>query len=214
VSDLVIRPYRPADRAQVRRICHQTGFMGEPADWYWRDETSFANIWTGYYTDVEPESAFVVEDATGVLGYLLGCLDTSRAPSAQRAIVREIVRRQLVFRPGTAAFFRRAIADVARDPRVGSGELDDPRYPSHLHIDLLPAARGRGAGRRLMDAWFERLGVAGSPGCHLGTMAENTGAIAFFEAVGFERHGQPQLLPGMRTRTGGRMHAQLMVRGV
>jgi hypothetical protein len=42
-------------------------------------------------------------------------------------------------------------------------------------------------------------------------MAENAGAIAFFEAVGFRRHGDPAHAPGFRTREGGRMHVQLMV---
>jgi ribosomal protein S18 acetylase RimI-like enzyme len=188
--------------------------MGEPADWYWRDVASFANIWSGYYTDHEPESAFVVvDDGTNVLGYLLGCVDTARAISAERAIRREIVRRQLFFRPGTARFFWRSLADLARDRTVAK-EVDDPRYPSHLHIDLLPAARGQGMGRRLMDAWFHRLRAVGSPGCFLGTLAENTAGVAFFESVGFERYGPKEIVPGMRSRDGARMHQQAMVRSV
>jgi hypothetical protein len=63
-----------------------------------------------------------------------------------------------------------------------------------------------------MEAWFARLQDLGSPGCHLATMAENTRAIGFFERVGFRRYEPPVLLPGMRLRTGGRMHMQLMVR--
>jgi hypothetical protein len=30
--------------------------MGEPVDWQWRDLPSFADMFTGYYTDAEPES--------------------------------------------------------------------------------------------------------------------------------------------------------------
>jgi GNAT superfamily N-acetyltransferase len=97
---------------------------------------------------------------------------------------------------------------------VPTGEVDDPRWPSHLHINLLPEARGRGVGDGLMNEWFSRLRQLGSPGCHLGTLAENTTAIAFFERVGFQRYGVPVLLPGMRLRSGGRMHLQMMVRDV
>jgi hypothetical protein len=32
--------------------------------------------------------------------------------------------------------------------------------------------------------------------------------------MGFERFGAPLLVPGMRLRTGGRMHEQLMVRSL
>lgn len=60
-ADVVVRPYAGADRAQVRRICHETGYMGDPAGWFWRDVESFADMFSGYYTAREPESAFVVE---------------------------------------------------------------------------------------------------------------------------------------------------------
>jgi len=209
-----VRPYRADDREPLREIACETGYMGEPAAWYWRDAPSFADVWTGYYTDREPESAFVAVEGDAVVGYLVGCADTARAPSAAGAIVRQMLRRQLVLRPGTAGFFWRSIWDTLRDGRVPSGELHDPRWPAHLHINLLPAARGHGAGRGLMTAWLGRLRQLGVPGCHLGTMAENTNAIRFFESVGFARFGKPVLVPGMRLRAGGRMHAQMMVQSL
>ena len=196
----------------MREIAFETGYLGEPAAWYWRDALSFADAWTGYYTDHEPESAFVAVEGDAVVGYLVGCLDTARAPSPRVAITRLMIRRQLLLRPGTAGFFWRSIGDSLRDAKVPSGELSDPRWPSHLHINLLPAARGHGAGRGLVTAWLERLRQRGSPGCHLGTLAENTRAIGFFRSMGFELFGAPLLVPGMRLRTtGGRMHEQLMV---
>jgi ribosomal protein S18 acetylase RimI-like enzyme len=211
-SPLVVRPYRAGDRERVREIAFATGFMGEPADWYWRDAQSFADVWTGYYTDREPESAFVAVLGNSVVGYLLGCVDTARAPSPREAIARQVLRRQLLLRPGTAGFFWRSIRDGLRDPRIPSGELSDPRWPAHLHSNLMPEARGLGAGRRLMEAWLARLREVRSPGCHLGTLGENSRAIGFFGRMGFERHGPPLLVPGMRTRSGARMHVQLMVR--
>jgi len=209
-----VRPYRAGDRAQLREIAFETGYMGESPAWYWRDAPSFADAWTGYYTDREPESAFVAADGDAVVGYLVGCADTARAPSATAAILRQLVGRQLLVRPGTAGFFWRAMWDSLRDRGVPSAELSDPRWPAHLHINLLPAARGHGAGRGLIDAWLGRLRQLGVPGCHLGTLAENTHAIRFFESVGFARLGAPVLVPGMRLREGGRMHAQLMVRSL
>jgi ribosomal protein S18 acetylase RimI-like enzyme len=211
---LVVRPYRPEDRAAIRTIVYATGFMGEAADWYWRDAPSFADVWSGYYTDREPESAFVADDGGRVVGYLLGCVDSRRAPSPRAAILRQVWRRQLPLRPGTAGFFWRSLADVVRERGVPSGELSDPRFPSHLHVDLLPEGRGRGAGRALMEAWLARLRAAGSPGCHLGTLAENEPAIRFFERMGFARHGPATRVPGMRTRAGARMHQQLMTRAI
>jgi GNAT superfamily N-acetyltransferase len=209
---LTIRRYLDSDRERVREITFATGFMGEPAAWYWRDFTSFADIWSAYYTDREPESALVAADGGAVVGYLLGCVDSARAPSPRAAIARQLLRRQLLFRPGTAGFFWRSLRDSALHPSVPSGELADLRWPSHLHMNLLPEARSRGAGRGLMETWLDRLRRLGSPGCHLGTLAENVGAIGFFQRMGFVRHGPAVLVPGMRLRSGERMHAQLMVR--
>lgn len=57
-------------------------------------------------------------------------------------------------------------------------------YPSQLHVDLLPHARGRGLGRALLDALFGTLAADGSPGIHLGVGPANTRAIGFYGALG------------------------------
>ena len=185
--------------------------MGDSPAFYWRDVASFQDIWTAWYTDVEPESCFVAEAAGRVVGYLSGCVDSRRAPSPRDAVTRQMLRRLLVFRPGTSGFFWRSMIDVLREGSPPSGEVDDPRWPAHLHTNLLSEGRGLGLGRALMEAWFERLRNLAVPGCHLGTLAENTRGIAFFERMGFRRLGTPQRVPGMRTPEGARMHQQLMV---
>jgi RimJ/RimL family protein N-acetyltransferase len=91
--------------------------------------------------------------------------------------------------------------------------LDD-RWPAHLHINLLPAGRGQGLGTELVHRWLATLRSDGVPGCHLETWAENADASAFFEAMGFTRRGEPTLMPGFRSRTGGRHHLQLMVQSL
>lgn len=213
MSAVVVRPYEPRDRAAVRRICHQTGFMGDPADWYWRHAESFADIWSGYYTDREPDSCLVAVRDGAVVGYLAGCVDSRRAPTTAKALGDAALRYGLFLRPGTARFLWRGVIDSLRQgaPRE---LVDDARWPSHLHINLAPAGRGAGAGSALMTAWLRRLGALGSPGCHLGTMLENRRAVAFFQRHGFAAHGAPQLAPGMRTRAGERMHVLFMIRSI
>jgi ribosomal protein S18 acetylase RimI-like enzyme len=214
--DLRVRAYDRDDRTRVRDVCYRTGYMGDPIDWQWRDRESFADMFTGYYTEQEPGSALVVEVGGLVEGYLLGCLDSRRAWNPGAVAGRHVVRRAIAFRRGTAAAVWRTFGDVVVDVarrRVKLRDLDfhDARWPAHLHIDLLPPARGRGAGRRLVHEWFALLRDRGIHGCHLQTMAENTGAIAFFSAMGFRRLGDPQLIPGLRARDGARLHSQVMV---
>jgi len=67
-----IRSYRPTDRDAVRRLCCQTGFLGEPIDPVYEDRQLFADFLTAYYTDWEPESSFVLEISGEIRGYLLG----------------------------------------------------------------------------------------------------------------------------------------------
>lgn len=192
------------------------GTWARRIDWQWRDQPSFADLFSSYYTDGEPESAFVVEVDGVVAGYLLGCVDSRQAWNPRAIIGRHILRRGLLFRPGTAGVIWRGIGDAVVDVvsrRVSLSDLEfrDPRWPAHLHIDLLFHARGRGAGRQLVTAWFTRLRSLGVGGCHLQTMAENASARAFFEALGFRRHGGVPVVQGLRTRSGARLHLQAMV---
>ena len=65
---LVIRSYRASDREAVRRLCCQTGFLGEPIDPVYEDRELFADFLTTYYTDKEPESSFVLEIGGEICG--------------------------------------------------------------------------------------------------------------------------------------------------
>jgi ribosomal protein S18 acetylase RimI-like enzyme len=216
-AEVVIRPYEGRDRAQVRHICHVTGYMGEPVDWLWRDTESFADLFTSYYTDGEPQSALVAELDGVVAGYLLGCVDSRTAWSPAVIFGRHFLRRGIGFRPGTAGMVWRSVGDLVSDGlhrRLPAVSVYDERWPAHLHIDLLPGIRGRGVGATLIHRWLDRLRDLGAPGCHLETLAENHGAIAFFESTGFVRRGNPTSAPGLRSPTGERHTVQLMVQSL
>jgi ribosomal protein S18 acetylase RimI-like enzyme len=206
-----VRKFDAADRAAIEDICYLTGYMGESAERFWRHKRSFVAAWTSYYIKHEPESIYVATKDDTVVGYLTGCVDTSFAAKSKPGITTQIMKHGLLFRPGTARFFWRAMLDSMRDKTSATDEFIDERWPSHLHINLLPVARGSGLGRALMERWFEQLRQVGSPGCHLGTLVENTRAVSFFERMGFKRYGEPSLVPGMRGLSGERLHQQVMV---
>jgi len=211
---VVVRPYRDSDRAQVRHVCHVTGYMGEPVAWMWRDTESFADLFTSYYTDAEPESALVADLDGVVAGYLLGCVDSTKAWNPATIFGRHFLRRGIGFRPGTAGVVWRSFGDVVVDGvrrRLPSVSVHDNRWPAHLHIDLLPSIRSRGVGGRLMHRWLGTLRETGVPGCYLETLGENHAAIAFFESMGFARHGATTSAPGLRSPSGDRHTVQVMV---
>ena len=205
-----IGKYNEGDREALQDICYLTGYMGDSAAYFWRHRPSFVEVWTSYYLDHEPESVYVAIKDDSVVGYLTGCLDTTMAKS-DTILQSAIIKYGLLFRPGTAGFFWRAIFDGIKDKHGATGEFIDARWPAHLHINLLPVARGTGLGAAFMESWMERLRQSGSSGCHLGTLVENTRAVLFFEKMGFKQHGEPSLVPGMRGRQGERLHQQIMV---
>ena len=151
-----IRGFRASDRAEVRRLCCQTGFLGSPIDPVYEDHELFADFLTTYYTDHEPESSFVLEAADGELkGYLLG----SRRPllnqlySFQQNLV--LFVRSLLRYPRYNERSRRFIRWV-----VMNGWREVPAAPSrtpHFHINLLPEARQISTTRALMSAYLSYL---------------------------------------------------------
>src|SRR5512145_35826 len=135
-----IRKYIAGDREAIQDICYRTGYMGDSAADFWRHRRSFVEVWTSYYLDHEPESVYVALQDGSVVGYLTGCFNTAAAPKSEEAFQSAIMKYGLLFRPGTAGFLWRAIRDGMKDKQVAAGELIDARWPSHLHMNLLPIA--------------------------------------------------------------------------
>lgn len=152
---VVVRPYQSKDRAAVRHICCETGFMGDPVDPVFTDRDVFADFLTRYYTDCEPESALVAEADGRVVGYMTGCLRYRFYPIAQALILAAIVIPKVLLRIATFRYGRQNLRYLHWILRSGSAET--PRKPSrsaHLHINLLPSWRDGKAARRLIFGFF------------------------------------------------------------
>jgi ribosomal protein S18 acetylase RimI-like enzyme len=140
----------------------------------------------GPYLLFEPELSLILEDEQGICGYAFGAFD-SRAFYA---------RYEAEWRPDLCARFPRPQGDPAHWSRVQQvySWYHDPDYfcpepydvyPSHLHIDLLSRARGRGYGRRMLERIMDKLHFHGSPGAHLGVSVLNAPAVGFYQRLGF-----------------------------
>jgi ribosomal protein S18 acetylase RimI-like enzyme len=179
-----IRAFRSDDLNDLYRVCLATGAGGCAV---YRDPKLVGHVYAAPYAVLSPRSVFVVEDAHGVGGYILGAPDTRNFEA----------RLEAEWWPG----LREIYSDPSDTPRAGwsSDQLMIYRihhphhtptdivedYPSHLHINLLPCLRSRGFGRRLMDQWLRTIGEMGSRGAHLVVGAANLRAIRFYRAYGF-----------------------------
>jgi Acetyltransferase (GNAT) family len=182
----VVRPYRPEDRETVRAICANTGFLGKPIDPAFEDRELFADYLTRYYTDIEPESTFVCEFDGQLMGYVMG----SRFPAKKRRyemwllpslVVRGVWR--YFARPYNAASRRyvRWIVTQARQQQP----YTPPDIP-HLHINILPSARGVAASRVLVDTYLRYLHDCGEKQVYGQVVTYDTRrGVRMFERYGF-----------------------------
>lgn len=207
----VIRPFASSDRAALTELFAHAG-EGSTLGELWGHLESEAAIYLTPYMDLEPESLLLAEDGGKLVGYLAGSVG-GMLPSEDERMEKAIKDYRLMLRPRALGFFLRALLDLAWAKRHSldtAGDFSDPRWPAHLHINMLPEARGTGAADGLMERWLERLAAEGVAGCHLQTLTENTRAVRFFERMGFAKHGPELLVPGIRSG-GKRLHQQTMV---
>jgi len=78
-----IRPATPDDRAAVYRICLLTGDAGGDATEQFADPDLLPDVYAGPYLALQPALAFVAADGDGVVGYVLGALDTAAFEGAR-----------------------------------------------------------------------------------------------------------------------------------
>lgn len=128
-------------------------------------------------------------------------MDSSQFPGESERIDQAMRHYSLMKHQPSWRFFATAVYDMAAASLRGrplAGDFFDPRWPAHLHINVLPEARSSGVGGALLEQWLRLLLEAGSPGCYLQTLAENPGAMRFFERFGFRPFGDALLVPGIR----------------
>lgn len=179
-----IRPFRSGDEPALSEICLRTADAGADATGVFADDDLWGEVFVLPYVARHPDLAFVVEDEGGVpLGYVVATPDTrafedwfrdewwprfeTRWPKPTSEVTRQ---------DGTLIY--------AYGRRAGAEPYGDD-YPAHLHIDLLPELQGQGWGRRLIESVTAALRERDVAGLHLVASAKNTGALAFYERLGF-----------------------------
>jgi GNAT superfamily N-acetyltransferase len=189
----VIRPATEADQERLYQVVVETGQAGDDATPLYKDPKMLGHIYTAPYVVLAPELVFVAEVNGQVAGYVCGVAD-SRAFEAE-----------LEEKWWPALRERYPAPDVSRKARWTADELraewiHNPvrtpdyvaaQFPAHMHMNLMPNARGGGLGRRLFDTWIEVARDCGVGPVHIGADPKNAGGIAFWRAMGFERLLQP-----------------------
>ena len=184
-QQFLIRPYEPRDRKEVRRLCCETGFLGNPIDPVFEDRELFADYLTQYYLEHEPESSFVVEISGELKGYLMG----SRRPLRHQLYGffqnLGLVTRGLLRYPGYNATSKKFVHWILCN---GWREVPAaPRNVPHFHINLLAEARSVPTTRAIMDSYLAYLTNCGEKQVY-GQMVtfHNRRGTKMFERYGFK----------------------------
>jgi GNAT superfamily N-acetyltransferase len=148
----------PARLAQLDAIFFEASGRSFPSA---REGAAFRERWLGRYLEGGTDVVLLALDPTGaVAGYLVGALQD---PAGQP-------------RFADIDYFRGGFRGLCR------------RYPAHLHINLAPAARGRGLGARLIGVFAARAAAGGAPGMHVVT-ARSARNVGFYLRCGFAELG-------------------------
>ncbi len=164
---VIIRPYQPEDRPTIRRICCDTGFLGNPIEAIFADREIFADLFTGPYLDYESNYAWVADAGGRVVGYLLGSIspsfDYTLLYSGFQTTLRMILRAatgRYSQHPRTQHFIRWLLVN---------GYREQPRHPeraAHLHLDIEKSYRGQGLACRLWRSYETQLYLCGVKHCY------------------------------------------------
>lgn len=190
---LRLRPATVADAEAVAQVAYATAYFGEPAERFFPCTRLFAALWVRPY--LLRGSAVVALSGEEVVGY---CLGVDRPIDYLRGLclaAGELLA-GLRCRQG-----REALRYLGRALRWRAPAAPLRHFPAHLHVALLPEARGRGAGRQLLAAYLDAAAARGVRGLQLSTTERHAAAGRSYAAMGF-RPWASRELPLWRPWTG------------
>jgi len=191
-KEFQVRPYRDSDRAALRALCCDTGFLGKPIDPVFEDRDLFADFLTDYYLKHEPDSAFVVSANGVVKGYLLG----SRYPvkhqfwsfTANVVQASRMLGRYWKYNRDSRRFIHWIFSKAWQEVPAA------PRTIGHFHINLLPEIRSVAVCRQLLETYFRFLRNHGVKQIHAQIVTfDGRRGFKFLERYGFRVLNQSKI---------------------
>jgi len=178
-----------SDLPYLYEICLKTGNNGKDASALYNDPYMVGNYFAAPYVVYQKSICFVAEYENGPKGYIVSVPNTAAYEQWLEDYWLPPLRKQFPTDRQTKYTEKEKsiLSCIHRkhfppDP-VSTLWLND--YPAHLHIDLLPVIQGKGVGKMLMNNLFDELKNQNVSGLHLGVSCLNSGAIKFYQKMGF-----------------------------
>ena len=177
-----LREARMEDLEALGRIAYATGYFGASAAAYFPSPSLFRDLWIKPYLAENDGCNLVAEEDGQILGYVIGTPDLRAYQTWMLGYLPRVVMDVLLGRyPGAL----QSLPYLLRMARYPAKPAPLKAFPAQLHINLLPEARGKGLGQRLLLEHLACLKGRGVAGVQLSTSAENTAAVGLYAKLGF-----------------------------
>lgn len=186
-----VRPYEPRDREAVRSICVDTVWLGAPAADAIPGPSVWAEFWTRYFVEREPEHTWIAadDDSGRVLGYLTATTDSRRFSSFLIGQAPHLAFSALARGGLWSHSHRRALVAMGRSWLLG--ELVTPtkirqQFPAMFHLHVAADARGKGVASQLIEPFLATMERAGVRGVHVQTSSLNRAIARLLQRARFQ----------------------------
>ena len=175
------------DLDAIYSISLATGLAGSDAAHLYKDARLIGHIYSAPYACLEPNLALVLEDATGVAGFVVGTTDTESWEARLERDWWPLLRKQYPD-PGEASSDwtpdQKRWAIIHHPERTPMNIAR--KFPAHMHLNLLPRQQHQGQGAMLVQTWLELARDRGALAVHVGINRANARALRFWARVGFQ----------------------------
>lgn len=183
-SSLSVRPATTADARAIADVAFETAFFGASAAAFFPCPELFGELWVQPYLHAG-HGHVAVTQAGKVVGY---CVGVDQPTDYARGLLARLPRTVAALaRCGCSPGWRTALKYGWRALRFRTPAAPARIYPAHLHLALLPASRGGGAGRALLSAFLTAAAGRGVQGLQLSTTAGHVAAVNLYLSSGFEQ---------------------------
>jgi GNAT superfamily N-acetyltransferase len=189
-EDIAIRKYNAADEQQLKALCCDTAYFGEPCEAFFNDRELLADLVMKYYTDYEPEHLWIAQHQQEIVGYICGYFDESAynkvmfSKIALPSLMRALIRGKLWHRKTSRMIGYMLKSLFSQEGKLKS--LDCRKFPVHIHQNVKNGFRGRGIGRKLLMVLLEEVSKAGLCGIKFRALRLEP-CFPFFEKYGFNK---------------------------
>lgn len=189
-AEVVVRTACAGDRDALRALCVDTAYFGSPCEFFFPDRELLADLIMEYYIRYEPHHTWVAEYGGEVVAYLsAGFSEAEYTRTMLKKILPGAIARALgrgmIWDRRTAKLigynFLTFLSGQARLPAS-----DHRTYPVHIHQNTKEGFRGRGLGRKLLEAFLHTVKKEGASGVRFRALRSES-RFPFFDTYGFTR---------------------------